>query len=520
MLNTKTMQRTALATAIALGLSGCATVDKTLGERSGKFACGAGAALGAVLVGGVVAVAGGNREQIAAGAVTGGTLGCAAGYAYKKRVDRLKAVAAEHGLKAEVRELEMVDANTGEKQSVGVEAQVQLQEMFPSGASTLTPEGYRKLSILAQEFVRDRASANPGQPSKKLLVVGHTDSSGGAELNQRLSEERAKAVANMMAAIGVPKQDIFFQGAGSSRPVADNTTTDGRTQNRRVEVVEVENEQVLAQRVRDERANAKYLAHGTAVESKVKAKKVAAKPSSPNKPAQVATTTLNVPTSTPATHQAPVVSDKAPVLPSTPVEAIVVQLAGKGGIDFGGVPVTGTTSQVSADIQPKSSTFSLISSAHASAPVTSCVGDLPRVEGDVKSLETGVALKDYSTIDFLPGLNGGVWASRINGHVASVGPVAVLRDTGAAAGEPQMQFISNYASAKKKESPVFKSVANTYEGETQVLYRVFALDQENAPVSCIDIVFDKRAGSAVAGEIYYPNKGEAYVVQFQPQKRG
>ncbi|WP_407364589.1 OmpA family protein (plasmid) [Pseudomonas luteola] len=519
MLNIKIMSRTALGTAIAVGLSGCATIDRTLSEHSNQFACGAGATVGALLAGGIVAASGGNHKQIAAGSIAGAALGCSAGYAYKMRVDRLKAVASQQGLSAEVRELEMVDASTGKKQSVGVEAQVQVQEMFPSGSSTLTPEGHRKLSILAQEFASDRTAAQAGQPSKKLLVVGHTDSSGSAELNQRLSEERAKTVAAMMAAIGVPKQDIFFQGAGSSRPVANNTTTEGRSQNRRVEIVEVENEQVLGQRVRDERANVKYLAHGTAVESKIKAKKVAAKPSS-SKPAQVAAATPKVLTSTSTKTKVPAVSDKAPVLSAPPAQPVIVQLAGRGGIDFGGTPVRSTTSQLSANIQPKRSTFSLISTAYADAPVTSCVGDLPRIAGEVKNLETGAALKNYSTTDFLPGLNGSVWAGKINGHVASVGPVAVLRDTGTAAGAPQMQFISNYASAKKKQSPVFKSVANTYEGEAQVLYRVFAQDQENTPVTCMDIVFDKRAGSAVAGEIYYPNNGEAYVAQFQPQKRG
>ena len=520
MLSTKTMQRTALATAIAVGLSGCATIDKTLGENSGKFACGAGAVLGSLVVGSVVAASGGNGTQIAAGAAAGGALGCAALYAYKQRVDRLKAVAAEQGLTAQVREVEMVDAS-GQKKSVGVEAQIEVAEMFRSGSATLTDDGYRKLSIMAQEFARDRAATRPGVPTKKLLVVGHTDASGGAELNQKLSEKRAQTVADMMAAIGVPKQDIFFQGAGSARPVADNTTDAGRAKNRRVEIVEVDNEQVLAQRVRDERSSAKYLAHGTAVEpeAKAKAKKVAAKPGSRSKPTQVATT-AKLPASTPAKPQVPVVNEKAPVLPTTPAQAVVVQLVGKGGIDFGGVPVTTTTSLLSSSIQPKRSTFSLISSAYADAPVTSCIGDLPRVEGEVKNLATGTALKDYSTTDFLPGLNGGVWASKVNGHVAAVGPVAVLRDTGAAAGAPVMQFTSNVGTGNKKDSAPIKSVANTYEGETQVLYRVFALDQRSTPVSCMDIVFDKRAGNAVAGEIYYPKQGDAYVAQFQPHKRG
>ncbi|MNT38427.1 hypothetical protein D3C72_1746170 [compost metagenome] len=141
---------------------------------------------------------------------------------------------------------------------------------------------------------------------------------------------------------------------------------------------------------------------------------------------------------------------------------------------------------------------------------------MPRIDGEVKNLATGATLKDFETNDFFPGLNGQVWGAKVNGHVATVGPVGILRDNAKVAVAPKMQFISNYATSAK-QSPLFTSVANTYEGETQVLYRVFAIDQKNAPVSCMDIVFDKRAGSAVAGEIYYPKKGDAYVAQFKPQ---
>lgn len=82
-----------------------------------------------------------------------------------------------------------------------------------------------------------------------------------------------------------------------------------------------------------------------------------------------------------------------------------------------------------------------------------------------------------------------------------------------------MQFITDYATAQKKQSQSYASVANTYEGESQILYRVFAVDQQKSPITCIDIVFDKRAGNAVAGEIYYPKQGDAYVAQFMPIRR-
>ena len=512
------MKPTALALAITVALSGCATVNKTLSDNSEKMACGIGAVAGGVIVGGLVAIGGGSTDQILIGVATGGLAGCAAVYFYKKRVDRLEAVAKQQGLDAQINEIKMVDAS-GKTEAVGVQAQVQLEEMFPSGSSKLTVDGTNKLSALAKEFAAERVKARTGSTAgkdekvalpTKVLVVGHTDSTGSADLNQRLSEERARAVAGILASAGIQKSDIYFQGAGSSRPVADNTSTAGRAKNRRVEFVEVTNEAILVQRVNEERSNSKYLSQGTATENKVKVASAPAK--SQSKPS----VKPQPPVAAPKT---PGQVAKAPELPATPSQPFVVALNGKGGIDFGGVRVNSTESVLASSIAPKTPTFSIISPAYASAPVSSCIGDMPRTEGEVKNLATGKALKDFSTTEFFPGLNGRVWASKLNGHVATVGPVGVLRDNAKVAVEPNMQFISNYAGANKKQTPLYKSVANTYEGETQVLYRVFALDTKNAPVSCMDLVFDKRAGTAVAGEIYYPNEGDAYVAQFKPSIR-
>ena len=206
---------------------------------------------------------------------------------------------------------------------------------------------------------------------------------------------------------------------------------------------------------------------------------------------------------------APVVVDSSPTVP----------LSGKGGVDFGGHAVTDTRSLLAMGITPKSSPFALIASANAAAPLSSCVADLPRIEGQVKSLADDKPLQEFATNEFFPGLNGKPWATAVNGHSVAVGPVAVLRDGAKVAQAPKLQFITDYASAQKKQSPGYASVANTYEGESQILYRVFALDQQKSPVSCIDIVFDKRAGNAVAGEIYYPKQGDAYVAQFTPKRR-
>ena len=67
-------------------------------------------------------------------------------------------------------------------------------------------------------------------------VVGHTDSTGSAAGNQRLSERRAASVVNALKAQGLEAGRLSAEGRGPSEPIADNRTEDGRAQNRRVEV--------------------------------------------------------------------------------------------------------------------------------------------------------------------------------------------------------------------------------------------------------------------------------------------
>jgi outer membrane protein OmpA-like peptidoglycan-associated protein len=73
-------------------------------------------------------------------------------------------------------------------------------------------------------------------PDTRLSVIGHTDSSGGADYNYNLSNRRAGSVANFLAQQGVDQNRVITQGAGSDQPIASNSTDSGRAQNRRVEL--------------------------------------------------------------------------------------------------------------------------------------------------------------------------------------------------------------------------------------------------------------------------------------------
>jgi outer membrane protein OmpA-like peptidoglycan-associated protein len=74
-------------------------------------------------------------------------------------------------------------------------------------------------------------------PSLRLAVEGNTDSVGTESFNQELSEKRAQGVRSYLTQQGVPESSTSAEGFGKTRPIASNDTSDGRQQNRRVELV-------------------------------------------------------------------------------------------------------------------------------------------------------------------------------------------------------------------------------------------------------------------------------------------
>ena len=75
-------------------------------------------------------------------------------------------------------------------------------------------------------------------PKSKLIISGHTDATGNAKINKRLSEKRAKNVARFLQQTkGIDSANISVRGYGAERPVAPNTTKEGRSRNRRIEVL-------------------------------------------------------------------------------------------------------------------------------------------------------------------------------------------------------------------------------------------------------------------------------------------
>ena len=101
---------------------------------------------------------------------------------------------------------------------------------FPVGQATLTPENYTLLSKVQQ------AIGTFGQPT--VTIEGHTDSTGSAQMNQELSQKRAEAVKTYLVANKtLPASRIRATGYGPSRPLAPETTPEGRAMNRRIDVL-------------------------------------------------------------------------------------------------------------------------------------------------------------------------------------------------------------------------------------------------------------------------------------------
>nr|WP_262926139.1 OmpA family protein [Pseudomonas asiatica] len=93
------------------------------------------------------------------------------------------------------------------------------------------------LNSQSQAIVERIGKSLLGVGIQGVRVDGHADSSGKVAYNQQLSERRAQSVARALVGVGMPAQNIQSRGLGSSQPVANNRTSAGRTENRRVSIV-------------------------------------------------------------------------------------------------------------------------------------------------------------------------------------------------------------------------------------------------------------------------------------------
>lgn len=98
---------------------------------------------------------------------------------------------------------------------------------FDSGKATLRPQSYAELGIL-YKLLADN-------PKIRVEISGHTDNVGSASLNQKLSQDRARAVVEYLVSRGIEASRLEFKGYGFEKPIASNLTEAGRQENRRTE---------------------------------------------------------------------------------------------------------------------------------------------------------------------------------------------------------------------------------------------------------------------------------------------
>lgn len=215
-----------LVITMCLGFANCeATKNANNKQKGGVIGAGAGAIIGAIIGNNV-----GNGKNGKLGAVIGGVIGGGAGVLIGKKMDDQAKKIEEEIPGAIVERVDNGIVVTFDENS-GV-----YFDTNKSNVNTKSQETLNKLSGVFKEF-----------PDTKILVVGHTDSSGKDEYNMTLSEKRAKSVTNYLVNNGLISSRFETLWYGETQPKYDNSTAEGRAKNRRVNVAIVPNDKMIEQ---------------------------------------------------------------------------------------------------------------------------------------------------------------------------------------------------------------------------------------------------------------------------------
>ncbi len=94
-------------------------------------------------------------------------------------------------------------------------------------------------SITVVNFLKEQAERLKKDSSVSLKIVGHTDSDGDAGANKRLGLKRAQTIADKIQSFGVESNRLVVKSFGEEQPTADNSTSEGKNKNRRVELIDL-----------------------------------------------------------------------------------------------------------------------------------------------------------------------------------------------------------------------------------------------------------------------------------------
>jgi len=200
--------------AAAVALAGCAaTEDFATNPEKQKTRKGAGIGAAGGAVAGLLIEGGWQGALIGAG--IGALAGGAVGNYQDKQEKKLRQQMAGTGVEV---------VRKGDNITLDMPGNV----TFAFDSAALNPQFNSVLDKVAQTLVEYDQTV--------IQIAGHTDSTGSHAYNMKLSDQRAASVKNYLAGHGVPGQRMHTIGAGPDHPIADNSTEDGRAQNRRVEI--------------------------------------------------------------------------------------------------------------------------------------------------------------------------------------------------------------------------------------------------------------------------------------------
>lgn len=184
-----------------------------------------GATIGAVAGGTIGALIGKKAGNTAVGAIIGGAVGGTAGAFIGRRMDRQ----AEQ-LKQTIPGAEIIREGEG------------IIVKFDSGI--LFDVNKSELKSAAMTNIQNLSKSLKDNPETNVLIIGHTDDTGSDAYNSRLSERRAEAVKAFAMNQGIMSGRLSTSGKGEYEPIAENTSEEGRSKNRRVEIVIVANDKM------------------------------------------------------------------------------------------------------------------------------------------------------------------------------------------------------------------------------------------------------------------------------------
>ena len=189
-----------------------------------------GSGAGAILGAGIGYLIGGDGQGAAIGAAVGTAVGGGTGAIIGNQMDKKAKELAE----LENAQVETVTDVNGLK---AIKVTFDSGILFDFNKATLKADAKKNLDMFAAEM--------SDLPDTDITVLGHTDNVGTAEANQKVSDNRANAVSKYLQGKGIAADRIIAEGHSFNDPVADNSTAEGRAQNRRVEIYISANENMI-----------------------------------------------------------------------------------------------------------------------------------------------------------------------------------------------------------------------------------------------------------------------------------